>query len=108
MSVESTGGIVPGAAGSPAAQGGGSDVERAKLEAANRRRQVVAAAAAASAAGVSQADGDDLKSNERDADGRRAWEFSLGKRKAAGATPAPRPRDASEDGSCGNALDATA
>lgn len=63
------------AAGAPLAQSTGSDAARAKQETAAAQRSAAASRHADDAAGISQADGEDHQSDERDADGRLPWEI---------------------------------
>ena len=108
MSLGSVGGIGPGAAGSPAAQITGSDVERAQLATANQRRANAAARLAASATGIGETDGHDLETGDRDADGRRPWEIRQDPHKNDSDPPPLKPRVAGDDGPRGGTLDVTA
>jgi hypothetical protein len=80
-------GMIGSAAGSPLAQTQGADVNRAQQETAGQSRQTQMSEKAEQAAGVGQTEQDE-ETNDRDADGRRAWE--IGPREAqAEADPAP-------------------
>jgi hypothetical protein len=61
------------------AQSSSSDVDRTRGEAAALRRANAADAQAEKAAGIGETDGEDHETEERDADGRRLWEFGPGK-----------------------------
>jgi len=74
MSIVPLNPVSSSAAGSAAAQSAGTDTERAQQTAANRQRRVAAQQQAASAAGVTPTDAEDLRPNERDADGRLPWQ----------------------------------
>jgi hypothetical protein len=110
MSIGPLGGIFASAAGAQLAQGTGSDVKRAQHDATNKQRQVASQQQADSAAGIAETDGEDIESNDRDADGRRPWEFGPPKPPADPA--AEQPSDTilqSKDttGDCGKSLDLT-
>ncbi len=66
-------GIAGSAAGSPLAQTKGSDVDRARQDAAGQQRKIDTDRKAEDAAGIAAAD-EDQGASERDADGRRLWE----------------------------------
>jgi hypothetical protein len=97
-------GIAGSMAGSPLAQIKGSDVERTQQDAGAQQRGVQNELKAESAAGVGQADGEDHQTADRDADGRRPWEWPAAKKPATAADqePAP-PKD--PGGDSGNLLD---
>jgi len=76
MSIGPSSPLFGSAAGAPRAQSTGSDVQRAKQDAAARERSIDAAKKAAGAAGISKPDGEDHEPGERDADGRRPWEIA--------------------------------
>jgi hypothetical protein len=80
-------GIVGGAAGSPAAQSQGSDVNRAQQDTASQTRQTQMSEKAEHASGVGQTEQDE-EATDRDADGRRPWEIG----------PTPPADSAAEDG----------
>lgn len=107
-SVGPLGGVNVSAAGAPLAQTKGSDVERAGQDAAAQHRNVVYEQKAEAAAGVGETDGEDHQTDERDADGRRLWEFARDKQKNPAedaANRTPQSRDAT--GASGNLLDLT-
>ena len=105
MSIGSLG-LIGSLAGTPLAQAKGSDIDRSKEGAGNHQRQVdsVERATAAAGVGVTQ---EDSQASDRDADGRRLWEFEAeGEQELQEENPphdAPHSRDAS--GTCGNQLD---
>jgi len=111
MSIGSLGGIIGSAAGAPLAQTTGSDVERAKAETVSSARYAESQKLAENAAGIAETDGEDNRTNERDADGRRPWELPPAVSQDEGqATDAPgahegecHGKDAS--GERGNSLD---
>ena len=99
------GGVNVSAAGVPLAQTKGADAERATQDVGAQQRNTVYEKKAEAAAGIGEADGEDHETNERDADGRRPWEFHPNEQKP-GDDPAkdpPQCRDAS--GESGNLLD---
>ncbi len=68
-------GMIGSAAGSPLAQGQGSEVNRAQQETADHARQTQANEKAENASGVGQTEQDE-ETADRDADGRRLWEVA--------------------------------
>jgi hypothetical protein len=110
MSIGSLG-ILGGAAGTPLAQTKGSDVDRAEQDTNDQKRQVTNELKAESAAGIAETDGQEHGTNERDADGRRPWEFPAKKHKASdGAsdpTQTPTPQSKDPSGDSGGQLDLT-
>jgi hypothetical protein len=66
-------GMIGAAAGSPLAQGKGSDVDKVQQETAGQARQVQMDEKAEQADGVGQTEQDE-QATDRDADGRRPWE----------------------------------
>ena len=74
MSVGPLGGLAASAAGSPLAQTHGSEVDRARHDAAAQQRKVHSDQKAEDAAGIGETDGEDHEAEDRDADGRRLWE----------------------------------
>ena len=68
-------GTIGSAAGSPLAQGQGSEVNRAQQDTADNARQTQAAEKAENAAGIGQTEQDE-ETADRDADGRRLWEIA--------------------------------
>jgi hypothetical protein len=75
----------------PAPQAQGSEADRAAQESSTQSAQLANDAKAENAAGVGATDGEEHGAAERDADGRRLFEKQSGKRRAAGAIPAPEP-----------------
>jgi hypothetical protein len=73
MTIESTASVTVSAAGVPIAQAAGTDLDAARLAASAAQLKHDADQRAARAAGIAQADGDDLQAGERDSDGRSAW-----------------------------------
>jgi hypothetical protein len=108
MTVGPLGGVAGSVAGSPLAQRGAQDVERAQQEAIGRERAISADQQAETAAGIGTTD-EDQEAGERDADGRRLWE------RPARAKPPATPEDVAPpmapakdvSGDCGNQLDVT-
>ncbi len=76
MSIGPLGGIAGSAAGSPLSQTHGSEVDRARQDAAAQQRKVSSDKKVEDAAGIGETDGDDHETEDRDADGRRPWEES--------------------------------
>ncbi len=74
MSIGPLGGIAGSAAGSPLSQTHGSEVDRARQDAAAQQRKLHSDQKAEDAAGIGETDGDDHETEDRDADGRRLWE----------------------------------
>ncbi|HEV3418655.1 MAG TPA: hypothetical protein VG056_17680 [Pirellulales bacterium] len=99
-------------AATPLSQSQGSDADRVAQESSAQTGQAANATKAKNAAGIGATDGEEHAAAERDADGRRIWEKSPGKKKpaAAGAEtlpaePPPLSKDAT--GASGNQLDLT-
>ena len=93
MSIGPMSSIAGSVAGTSLAQTRGSDIDRAQQESAARELRDRSDEKAEMAAGIGQADGDNHQTAERDADGRRLWEFP--RRQAAGDAghdEPPRPR----------------
>jgi hypothetical protein len=86
------------AAGTPSALSKGSELHRAAHDSAQHARHVEAGRRAEDAAGIGATRGDENETSDRDADGRRLWEVSLGE--------APRSIDADGPGG-GGAKDPT-
>ncbi len=74
MSIGPLGGLAASAAGSPLAQSHGSEVDRTRQDTAAQQRKALSVQKAEDAAGISQTDGEDHETEDRDADGRRLWE----------------------------------
>jgi len=102
MSIESLPAIA-GALGTPLALGQGSEIDRARHDVAAHLRRT---AGDAKAAGIAAPDGDDHLIDDRDADGRRAWEPSVQAVSAKDASPAPLANRAA-DATIGGGLDLT-
>jgi hypothetical protein len=85
MSIGPSSPIAGSAAGTFLAQIRGSDVDRAQQDSRTQTLRSESQEKAELAAGVGQADGEDHQTSDRDADGRRLWEF-------------PRPQGGQEDG----------
>ena len=108
MSVGPLGGLAGSVAGTPLAQTKGAEVERTQQDLRNQQRQVQNDVRAENAAGIGEADGEDHQPAERDADGRRFWEESPGRKtsrspQAQGTPDQPRSKDAT--GKTGSLLD---
>lgn len=104
MSVGPLGGIIASAAGIPAAQAKGSEIERAQQDTVHQQRQAQGEFRAEAAAGIGQTDGEDHEASDRDADGRSPWKFPARTQGPADESAAGR---ASKDatGDSGNQLD---
>jgi len=76
MSVGPLSGIAGSAAGSPLSQANGSDKDRVRQDAGVQQRRVESTEKAEAAAGVGETDGEDHETAERDADGRRPWQWN--------------------------------
>ncbi|MDY0166976.1 MAG: hypothetical protein RBS80_10560 [Thermoguttaceae bacterium] len=106
MSVGPLGGLAASAAGSPLAQAHGSEVDRARQDAAAQQRKAHSDQKAEDAAGIGQTDGDDHEAEDRDADGRRLWEEAPGSHKDETDAASPdTPRSKDPSGASGNLLD---
>jgi hypothetical protein len=68
-------GIVGSTAGIPLSQTRGTDAERAAHASADSQRTAESRLKAENAAGIGAADGEGNETHERDADGRRLWEW---------------------------------
>lgn len=93
----------------PAAQRG-ADVERTHQEASRQAGEAANDAKAEKAAGIGETDGEEHSTNERDADGRRPWEFAPGTKKpseAAAETTATTRQSKDLTGTSGGQLDLT-
>jgi hypothetical protein len=104
-------GLPASIAGIPIAQNGSGEVDRARSETAAQRRTAANDAKAEKAAGIGETDGNDHEVDERDADGRRAWEIGhAGQRKKSNETPDANPTDRQGrdlSGDSGSQLDLT-
>jgi hypothetical protein len=94
-------------AGTPLAKSSSSDSDRVSQEVAAQQRKVASEKKAESAAEIGETDGEDLETEDRDADGRRLWEETPeGKEKAeeeASEETSNRVKDVT--GQSGNLLD---
>ncbi len=81
------------AAGTPSALSKGSELQRAAHDSARHAGHVEAGRTAEDAAGIGTTRGDENETSDRDADGRRLWEVTLGE--------TPRRIDADVPGGCG-------
>src|SRR5271165_4122079 len=75
MSVGPLSSIAGSVAGTSLAQTRGSEIDRAQQESTARELRARSEKRAETAAGIGEADGDNHQTAERDADGRRLWEF---------------------------------
>ena len=75
MSIGPLSGIAGSVAGTSLAQTRGSEIDRAQQESTARELVARSRQKAEMAAGIGQADGDNHETAQRDADGRRLWEF---------------------------------
>jgi hypothetical protein len=98
--------IAGSVAGTSLAQTRGSEIDRAQQESAARELRAQSEQQAELAAGVGQADGDNHQTAERDADGRRLWEFPQRKGEPDAANHQPRqPQSQDPTGESGSILD---
>ncbi len=105
MSIVNLGGLPASAAGAPLAQTNGSDVERARQDVLDQQRRLTAEGRADRAAGIAETDGEELGTNDRDADGRRPWIIPGQPRRAS--TPFPLVGSANPAADVGGHLDLT-
>ena len=104
MSIGSLSSVAASAAGTPLAQAKGSEMERAEQDVGAQQRKVQSDQKAEAAAGIGETDGENHEPAERDADGRRPWEFPARNPETEPAAQSPRPsKDTS--GQSGNLLD---
>lgn len=102
MSIELLSSLLPSAAGIPLAQTAGSDVARIKTQQADHQRDMRLHELADQAAGVAEPDGNDLPTEDRDADGRQPWQRSQAGGAADMTHAAGQPRSGDQ---CGLAID---
>ena len=93
MSVGPLGGLAGTVAGMPLAQTKGTEVERTQQDVRNQQREARNDVRAENAAGIGETDGEDHQPGERDADGRRFWEESPGRKASRTAEPAAGPQE---------------
>jgi hypothetical protein len=106
MSIGPMSSIGGSVAGTSLAQTRGSDTDRVQQESSARELRAQSEQKAELAAGIGQADGDNHQTAERDADGRRLWEFSRRRGAAdAGSDEPPRPEAQDPTGQSGSLLD---
>jgi hypothetical protein len=106
MSIGPLSSIAGSVAGTSLAQTRGSEVERAQQESTAREILARSEQKAELAAGVGQADGENHQTAERDADGRRLWEFPRRKGEQDAGHDAPRdPQGCDPTGQSGSMLD---
>jgi hypothetical protein len=105
MSVGPLSGVIASAAGVPLAQSKGSDVERVSQEVGAQHRSITNERKAEAAAGIGEADGENHQTGERDADGRRPWEFPAAKQNPAEDASKNPPLSRDPSGDSGNAID---
>jgi hypothetical protein len=104
-SVGPLGGVNVSAAGAPLAQTKGADVERAGHEIGAQHRNTLYEQKAQAAAGIGETDGEDHQTGERDADGRRPWEFPAKKPDSSQDPFKQPPQSRDSTGESGNLLD---
>lgn len=98
-------GIISSIAGVPRVQARGTEVEREGIETAAATSEAESERQADDAAGVGTTS-EESETNERDADGRRLWERSIGRPAAAGATESESPAGVRDPrGEAGSQLD---
>ena len=109
MSIGSTGDVPASVAGSHLAQTTGADVQRIQQDAASRQRRIDADHRADNAAGIGETDPDHAI-RDRDADGRRPWEFGPPDRAVVPDEAPPSRPTAADDAreQCGRSIDLTA
>jgi hypothetical protein len=106
MSIGSLSGIAGSVAGTSLAQTRGSEIDRAQQESTARELRAHSEEKAESAAGIGEADGDNHETSERDADGRRLWEFPRRQGEQDVVSDAPdRGKSLDPTGQSGNTLD---
>ncbi len=106
-SVGPLGGVNVSAAGTPLAQTKSSDVERAGQDVGAQHRTAVYEKKAEAAAGIGETDGEDHQTDERDADGRRPWEFAAKNPNSVDDPSKQPPKSRDTTGESGNLLDLT-
>jgi len=107
MSVGPMGGVFGSAAGAPLSQTKGSEPERAMRDAVAQQRETDTANQAERAAGIGQTE-EDSETSERDADGRRPWEFPQRPESEDVDSAGPQGRQSKDvTGVAGNQLDLT-
>lgn len=103
-------GLIPSLANTAVAQSTGATVDRAKHDAANFQQQVQSTQLAAEAAGIGHTH-EEHETGDRDADGRRLWEFpnhATGEEEQ-GAADGTAPRQSRDPaGESGTQIDFTA
>ena len=106
MSIGPLSSIAGSIAGTSLAQTRGPDVDRAQQESAARELRAQSQEKAELAAGIGEADGDNHQTAERDADGRRLWEFPQRKGKQEAVADEPhQPQSQDPTGHSGSMLD---
>lgn len=104
MSVGPTSPIAAGFAGTPLAQTRGSESDRVQHEVGGQQLRTFSAEKAEAAAGIGETDGEDHQTAERDADGRRPWQFrQTAPKNTDESRSAPKAKDIS--GESGSLLD---
>lgn len=93
MNLAAATGVPASAAGIALAQTSGSDIDRAKANTAAQQRSFSSEMLAEKAAGIGETDGEDHAIDDRDADGRQAWDPGSG----AAAHSALRPSEPEPD-----------
>lgn len=106
MSVDSQLPIAFSVAGAPLALGAGADAAQSTHSAANRTRERAAVERAEQAAGIAQPDGEEMRSGDRDGDGRQPWIWQqparAGNNQRMTPIASPRPLD---NNACGQLID---
>ena len=80
-------------------------VERAGQDVGAQHRNAVYEKKAEAAAGIGETDGEDHQTDERDADGRRPWEFPPKKQNSTDDPSKQQPQSRDTTGESGNLLD---
>ena len=89
MSIGPLAGLPTSAAGSPLAQESGPAADRAAQDASADRRSIDSQQKASDAAGVGRTDGQRHESDQRDANGRRHWQWTPGDSDSTNAEDQP-------------------
>jgi hypothetical protein len=105
MSIGPLGGIAASFAGTPLAQTKGAEVDRAQQDVSGQQLRAASAQKAEAAAGIGETDGQDHETAERDADGRRPWQFARRPAAEGDSPSAPSPQSKDASGASGSLLD---
>lgn len=92
-------------AGAPLAQTKGSEIDRTRQETVKQEFRLREQMSADDAAGVAAADGEEKRAEDRDADGRRLWEFNEQQANKDDFATEPPRQSIDPEGLCGGQLD---